>query len=161
MNPPAIEPIAIRKATAEDQADLVAFNQAMARETENRELDPTTLQGGVAHMLAGKAEGLYLVAERTSDSRLLASMMVTYEWSDWRCGLFWWIQSVYVTPEARRRGIFSALYRHLEAMARSDRHCCGLRLYVEQDNATAMSTYRHLGMQETHYRLYETDFAKP
>jgi GNAT superfamily N-acetyltransferase len=148
----------IRDARLNDHATLVAFNQAMAEETEGKRLEPSLIEPGVARVLEGHAEGRYLIASNEG-GQTLGSMMVTYEWSDWRCGQFWWIQSVYVVPQARRQGVFSALYRHLEAEARAQSTCCGLRLYVETENHNAMATYRHLGMQQCHYHLYEVDFS--
>jgi len=150
--------IHVRRATGSDAATLVAFNLAMAAESEAKDLDATILARGVAHLLAHPADGFYLVAERAG--KAAGSLMVTYEWSDWRCGRFWWIQSVYVAPDQRRLGV----YRHMHALVRGwaldDPQACGLRLYVERDNAGAMATYRSLGMDETHYRLYEEEFRR-
>jgi ribosomal protein S18 acetylase RimI-like enzyme len=148
--------IHVRPATAEDAGLLVLFNRAMAEESEDKGLDPDTLRRGVGYLLAHPADGFYLIAER--EAGVAGSLMVTYEWSDWRNGRFWWIQSVYVVPEHRRSGVYSAMHAHVRELAQHDPEACGLRLYVEQDNTGAMATYRSLGMAETHYRLYEEEF---
>jgi ribosomal protein S18 acetylase RimI-like enzyme len=151
--------IEVHSATAADVETLVSFNHAMAAESEDRPLDLDRLRAGIRHVLAEPRDGLYLVA-REGDERV-GALLVTYEWSDWRNGRFWWIQSVYVRPTHRRRGVYSMLHGHVRAAARADARCCGLRLYVELDNAGAMATYRRLGMVETDYRLYEEDFTAP
>ena len=143
----------IRAAASADLEALVDFNAAMAEETEALTLDRARLRRGVAALLAEPARGRYRVAEL--DGEVVGALLLTYEWSDWRCGDWWWIQSVYVRPEARRRGVFRALYRSVEDEARADPGVCGLRLYVERDNVTAQNTYASLGMAETHYRMYE------
>lgn len=148
-------PITIRAATDADAPTIAAFNTAMAWETERKELVPETVNAGVRRFLARTDYGFYRVAER--DGRVVGCLMVTFEWSDWRDGVFYWIQSVYVAPEHRRRGVFRALYAFVEAQARSTPGVCGLRLYVERDNEAAQTTYRALGMAETHYRLFETE----
>lgn len=148
--------IRVRPATALDADTLVTFNRAMAEESEDKGLDADVLRDGVNHLLAHPEDGFYLMAER--DGAAAGSLMVTYEWSDWRDGRFWWIQSVYVLPEHRRRGVYRALHRQVRERARADGRSCGLRLYVERENAGAMATYRAMGMAETHYRLYEEEF---
>lgn len=150
------EDVKVRPATAGDTERLVDFNRAMAEESEDKGLDVATLRRGVGRLLAHPAEGFYLMAER--DGEPAGALMVTYEWSDWRNGRFWWIQSVYVRPEHRRRGVYRALHDHVRERARRDAEACGLRLYVERENAGAMATYRALGMVETHYRMYEEEF---
>jgi ribosomal protein S18 acetylase RimI-like enzyme len=147
----------VRAATPREIPALVAFNQAMALETEGRALDPVRLQAGVEAVFAAPARGSYFVALREEER--LGALLVTSEWSDWRNGSFWWIQSVYVVPSARRQGVFRELYRHVLARARAQRDVCGLRLYVERDNHRAQATYRGLGMEETRYRLFEQDFV--
>jgi GNAT superfamily N-acetyltransferase len=149
---------AVRPATPADAPLLVEFNRAMAAESEDKGLDLDVLTRGVNHLLAHPAEGFYLIAER--DGQVAGSLMVTFEWSDWRCGRFWWIQSVYVLPENRRAGVYSRMHEHVRARALADPQGCGLRLYVERDNAGAMATYRALTMVETHYRLYEEEFRR-
>lgn len=146
-------PITIRPARPEDLDTLVGFNAAMALETEQLTLDPERLRAGVALLLADAAKGQYRVAER--DGTVAGALMLTREWSDWRCGDWWWIQSVYVRPEARRCGVFRALYDSVEREARARADVCGLRLYVERDNAHAQATYSALGMAEGHYRMFE------
>lgn len=150
--------IRVRPASAADTEVLVAFNRAMAAESEARDLDVGTLTRGVTYLLAHPTEGFYLVAERGGD--VAGSLMVTYEWSDWRCGRFWWIQSVYVTPAQRRQGVYRRMHDAVRHRALEDPQSCGLRLYVERDNSGAMATYRALGMAETHYRLFEETFQR-
>ncbi|MBC8141281.1 MAG: GNAT family N-acetyltransferase [Armatimonadetes bacterium] len=147
--------IIVRAATDTDATTIAQFNRAMAQETEHKTLDEGTVNAGVRGLLTRPDYGFYLVAE--SEGRVIGCLLVTFEWSDWRNGLFWWIQSVYVRPEARRRGVFRALYRAVEAKADENENVCGLRLYVERDNAAAQETYRALGMEETAYRLFETE----
>ncbi|MGE0623050.1 MAG: N-acetyltransferase family protein [Pseudomonadales bacterium] len=148
--------ILIRDARADDVDVLVTFQRAMAAETEDKGLDPARLRRGVQHLIGHPAEGFYLVAERNGAA--VGSLMVTYEWSDWRNGRFWWIQSVYVSADARRQGVYSALHAAVRARAKGDPESCGIRLYVEQDNTVAQQTYRALGMVQTHYRLFEEEF---
>lgn len=142
----------IRNAQLTDAEDLIAFNQAMAIETEGKKLDEKVLSQGVQAVLKDAGKGQYLVAE--ADGKLLASLMVTFEWSDWRNANIWWVQSVYVLPEARRQGLYSKLYQHVQLQAKAAQ-AAGIRLYVEQDNDVAQATYRHLGMQQSHYLLFE------
>jgi ribosomal protein S18 acetylase RimI-like enzyme len=148
----------VRPATAADVPRLVEFNRAMAAESEDKGLDLAVLQRGVEYLIAHPAEGFYLMAER--DGHIAGSLMVTFEWSDWRCGRFWWIQSVYVVPEHRRRGVYSQMHDRVRRRALEDPLACGLRLYVERENDGAMATYRALAMVETHYRLYEEEFQR-
>lgn len=150
--------IDVRPATAADIDHLVAFNRAMAAESEDKGLDEAVLRRGVDYLIAHPAEGFYLIATRGGETA--GTLMVTYEWSDWRNGRFWWIQSVYVVPAHRRAGIYRALHEHVRRMALSDAQACGLRLYVERDNRGAMATYRAMSMVETHYRLYEEEFRR-
>jgi ribosomal protein S18 acetylase RimI-like enzyme len=149
--------INIRRALARDAGALVRFNQAMARETEGLELDVDVLKAGVENLLQREQYGFYVVAENMSGEQasVVGSLMVTYEWSDWRNGLFWWIQSVYITPEFRRRGIYRRLYRFVKEMAAGASGVCGFRLYVEKENRIAQQTYEQLGMKETHYLMFE------
>ena len=145
----------IREARMEDLAILVEFNRAMAEETEDKPLDRETLTSGLRRLLADPELGRYFVLE--VDGRTVAALLLTTEWSDWRDGLFWWIQSVYVRPEARRQGHYRRLYEHVRRRAARHPDVCGLRLYVERENAPARRTYEALGMRETAYRLYETE----
>ena len=151
--------ITVRPATPEDAEFLVRGNARMALETENLSLDFDRLRSGVHAIFEDPARGFYLLAE--IDRTRVGQMMITYEWSDWRNGVFWWIQSVYTVPESRRRGVFRALYAHAEALARQQEAVCGLRLYVEAHNQQAQETYRRCGMQETAYRLFEIDHVLP
>ena len=146
-------PASVRAAREEDLGAIVRFNAAMAAETEGRALDPEVLARGVAHAFADAARGRYFVAEAAG--QVVGCLMITREWSDWRDGWFWWIQSVYVAPEARGRGAYSALHEHVRAAARAAGDVVGLRLYAERHNERAQRTYRRLGMEETGYLLYE------
>ncbi len=148
--------IHVRPARADEAPLLVEFNRAMAAESEDKGLDLTVLRRGVDYLLGHPADGFYLLAEHSAE--VAGTLMVTYEWSDWRDGRFWWIQSVYVRPERRRHGVYRAMHHHVRKLASADPEACGLRLYVERDNQGAMATYRSLGMDETHYRLYEEEF---
>ena len=142
------------RAARRDEADLLAaWAGAMAWETEHKRLDPDTVRRGVRRVFDEPGRGRYLVADRGGEPA--GTLMLTYEWSDWRCADWWWIQSVYVPPEHRRRGVYAALYASVrgEAAARDD--VCGLRLYVEKDNAGAQRTYAALGMQDAGYFMYE------
>ena len=143
----------IRLATKSDSENLIAFNQAMAMETENKRLDSDILSAGVLSIFDDDRKGFYVVAE--SDERIVGGLMVTYEWSDWRSGWFWWIQSVYIEPEYRGRGIYSELYSFVKNRAREVGGVCGFRLYVEKDNRHAQDVYRKLGMEETYYQMFE------
>jgi ribosomal protein S18 acetylase RimI-like enzyme len=142
-----------RLATADDAAVLAEFNAAMALETEGKELLPEVIGAGVRSLLETPGSGFYLLAE--ADGQVVGSLLVTKEWSDWRNGDFWWIQSVYVRPSWRRQGIYKRLYRHVQELAAKDPAVCGFRLYVERDNKQAQRTYRALGMAETHYLVFE------
>ncbi len=146
----------IRAATPADVTDLVNWNEAMAWETEHKRLDPEVLLRGVAGVLEQPRRGFYLVAEHAGTA--VGSLLVTFEWSDWRCGDFWWIQSVYVAPAARRGGVFRALYAAVAQRATAA-GAVGLRLYVETENRRAQQTYAGLGMQPCHYLMYEAMLA--
>ncbi|MFN9880458.1 MAG: GNAT family N-acetyltransferase [Planctomycetota bacterium] len=143
----------IRRGELRDTAVLAGFNIAMAAETESLELLPEVISAGVAAILADPGRGCYLLAEFGGE--VAGALMVTSEWSDWRNGFFWWIQSVYVRPEFRRQGIYRSLHEHLRQLAKTEPNVCGLRLYVERENERAQATYSRLGMRETHYLLYE------
>ena len=125
----------------------------MALETEGKVLMPQVIGAGVRHLLRHPDSGFYLVAE--SGGEVIAALMITTEWSDWRNGEFWWIQSVYVRAERRRQGVYRRLYRFVQTLAAKKRGVCGFRLYVEQSNRRAQATYRASGMQRTHYLVYE------
>jgi len=149
--------VIIRAAAATDAETITSFNAAMARETEYLELDRERLRAGVKALLDNHSLGFYLVAEM--GGAVVGQLMITYEWSDWRNGTFWWIQSVYVRPEDRGRGVFRQLYDAAEKMARASGGSCGLRLYVEGENERAQQVYERMGMRPTSYRLFETDFV--
>jgi len=143
--------ITIRPATPADEDTVVAFNAALAWESEGKRLDPATLRLGVRAGLTDPAKGFYVIAERGGE--VVGQTAITFEWSDWRNGWYWWIQSVYVREDARRGGVFSAIYRHLEAVATADPTVIGIRLYVERENARAQETYRKLGLEDEAYFL--------
>ena len=145
----------IRPARAEDAALLAYWAQAMALETENKVLPDAEVLPGIARGIAEPVLARYFVAEQ--DGVPAGNLMFNFECIDWRNGLWWWIQSVYVPPEFRRRGVYRALYAHVRALAEADAGVCGIRLYVENDNRIARSTYEALGMQDAHYRIYEQD----
>lgn len=151
----------IRPANINDVDGIVAFNAAMALETENRRLDPIRLRQGVLALLTTPAHGFYFVAElpEASSLRLVGQLMITFEWSDWRNGLFWWIQSVYVEPSHRHKGVFRALHTHVAEKARTDPQVCGIRLYVEQNNHHAQMVYQRVGMVRSPYEVFEQDFV--
>ncbi|MDZ4349841.1 MAG: GNAT family N-acetyltransferase [Xanthomonadaceae bacterium] len=155
-NDSTLPDIAVRPAATIDLEQLVSWNAAMAWETEHKRLDPATLRRGVATALDAPARGRYFVAERAGQP--VGSLLITTEWSDWRCADWWWIQSVYVEPAHRRQGVFQTLYRHVEALARAEGQVCGLRLYVEKENAGAQSTYTRLGMRDAGYYMFESEF---
>ncbi len=148
--------IQIRRATPADAGFIMESNIAMAQETEGLALDEAVVRPGVAAVLANDSLGFYLVAE--IDGSPAGQLMVTYEWSDWRNGLFWWIQSVYVRPEYRRRGVYTALHRQAAGQAQAAGGVCGIRLYVEQENTTAQRVYESLDMYRTRYQMYEIEF---
>jgi GNAT superfamily N-acetyltransferase len=149
--------ISVRAATRADVPFLVESNAAMALETEHKALDREVLTSGTQAIFAEPRRGFYRIAER--DGIAVGCLMVTCEWSDWRNGDWWWIQSVYVMPQARRSGVFSALYADLETRARAAYGVVGLRLYVENENLGAQATYAALGMSDSGYRLLETEFV--
>ena len=148
--------IVVRQATLDDSMILSQFNMSMAEETEGRQLDQTTVNAGVKQLFRDSRQGFYLMAEVGGSAR--GSLMITYEWSDWRNGLFWWIQSVYVVPTARRSGVFTALYQYVKKMAQDDNAACGLRLYMEKDNLPARAVYMAMGMDTTPYQVFEDLF---
>lgn len=148
--------ISIRAATEADIEVLADFNIAMALETEQKVLATEVIRSGVKALFEDPQLGFYTVV--MVDDQVAGSLMITTEWSDWRNGLFWWIQSVYVKPAYRRTGVFSHLYRHIRDQAASRPEVCGLRLYVEKENLRAQQTYLKMGMEETVYRVFEEEF---
>jgi len=143
----------IRAASSGDAATLVELQIRMARETEDLELDRDTVTRGVAAVFADPAKGSYWIAER--GGRIVGCLLTTFEWSDWRNGTVLWIQSVYVLPEERGRGVYRALYDHLRRRVEADPGLKGLRLYVDRRNAAAQRVYERLGMSREHYDLFE------
>ena len=147
----------IRVANHADAEVIAECNAMMAEETEQRGLDKSILLAGVRALLQDPGKGVYYLAEH--DGRVVGQLMITCEWSDWRNGLFWWIQSVYVAADLRRKGVYRALHRHVEAAARRKPDVCGIRLYVESENAAAQKAYHQLGMVRTGYFVFETDWS--
>jgi GNAT superfamily N-acetyltransferase len=145
--------LTVRPATPADLESVVEFNLGLAKESEGMALDRSLLRAGVAAGLADPDKARYFIA--VEGGQAVGQIMITYEWSDWRNGWFWWIQSVYVRPEARRQGVFRALYQHVADCARQDPAVIGLRLYVEKDNHAAQKTYLQMGMQWTAYQVLE------
>lgn len=145
--------LTIRSAAPSDLPLIVEFNRLLAQESEGKALDPAVLARGVERVLADPNKGRYFLAEEGGE--VLGQTMLTTEWSDWRDGWFWWIQSVYVRSEARRRGVFRALYEAIVQAGRHDPEVIGIRLYVEHHNRRAQETYRRLGMEPTGYLLLE------
>ncbi|MBL7067341.1 MAG: GNAT family N-acetyltransferase [Candidatus Marinimicrobia bacterium] len=143
----------IRKARINDAETIADFNIAMAKETEGKALGPVVIRAGVNSLFANPQYGFYVVAE--VQNRIAGCLMITTEWSDWRNGLFWWIQSVYIHPDYRRKGIYRAMYSFVKESARQKPNICGLRLYVEKRNVSAQRTYTALGMAECHYKMFE------
>jgi GNAT superfamily N-acetyltransferase len=149
--------VSLRQATLSDAPTIVRFNILLASETEQITLDQDRLRKGVEALLRDSTKGFYIVAE--SNNVVVGQLMITYEWSDWRNGVFWWIQSVYVEKDARGAGVFKTLFEHIHALAKSSPGVCGLRLYVEKTNTHAKQTYDRLAMHSSHYELYEMDFV--
>lgn len=152
-------PITIRDATPDDCAVVAEFNARLAAETEGTRLDPAVIAAGVARILGDSSLGRYWVAE--AEGEIVGQIMATREWSDWRNGMLWWLQSVYVRGDYRRGGVFTALYRHVERLAREHPDVVGIRLYVEKDNARAQGTYAGLGMSMTNYQVMQVEFGEP
>ncbi len=147
--------ISVRPAERQDIGSIAEFNVAMAWETEHKNLSPSVIESGATGLLEQPQKGFYLVAENTNG--VSGCLGITYEWSDWRNGDFWWIQSVYVVPSERRCGVFSAMYQDCQSRAKAA-GAIGIRLYAEKDNQSAIATYHSLGMKTTDYRLLEVMF---
>lgn len=145
--------ITYRHATRADLDLIVDFQIAMALETEELSLDVETCRRGVNAVFDNPALGEYFVAE--IDGAVVGSTLITYEWSDWRNGTVWWIQSVYVAKEARRKGVYAGLYSYLQGLTNASSDICGIRLYVDLRNTSAQEVYTRLGMNGEHYRLFE------
>jgi ribosomal protein S18 acetylase RimI-like enzyme len=147
--------VEIRLANKSDADALVEFNQAMALETEGKQLDPEKIANGVAAVFADENKGFYVVAE--NDGRIVGGLMVTYEWSDWRNAWFWWIQSVYIRPEGRGQSLYRRMYDFVKQHAVEAENVCGFRLYVETENTHAQNVYDAVGMQRSHYVMFEEE----
>ncbi|HEX4855081.1 GNAT family N-acetyltransferase [Arenimonas sp.] len=150
--------IAIRNATVDDIERMADWAVAMAWETEQKRLDPDTVRKGIRAVFDQPGRGRYFIAERHGEAA--GTLMLTYEWSDWRNGDWWWIQSVYVAPGHRRQGVYAALYAHVKQAAEAREDVCGLRLYVEHHNTNAQRTYESLGMADAGYKMYEAALPK-
>lgn len=148
--------IAVRLAEPKDVDDISKFNISMALETEDKQLNADVVRRGVGGLFDRPEYGFYVVAQ-VGDT-VAGSLMITYEWSDWRAGVFWWIQSVYVRSEYRQKGVFREMYGFLKEQALQQEYVCGFRLYVEKSNTIAQSTYQKLGLEEIYYRVYEQAF---
>ncbi|HVX63371.1 MAG TPA: GNAT family N-acetyltransferase [Pirellulales bacterium] len=155
--PPTPDKVKIRPAEAADVPTIVEFNRRLALESEAKQLDASVLTKGVQIALERPELCRYFLAE--TNGQVIGQTMLTYEWSDWRAGVFWWIQSVYVQAEYRGRGVFRALFEHVAELAKAAPDVCGLRLYVEQHNAAAVTTYQRLGMVASGHLLYELDWS--
>ena len=142
-----------RDALPSDHPHIVRFQIAMARETEDFDLDPEICAKGVGAVLEDSSLGRYFIAEE--EGRIAGCLMITYEWSDWRNGMVWWIQSVYVDPDFRRRGIYAGLYDHVRKLVDANEALRGIRLYVDKRNVSAQEVYRRLGMNGEHYATFE------
>ncbi|KRA16889.1 GNAT family N-acetyltransferase [Lysobacter sp. Root604] len=157
----------IRDAEAADRDLIADWMIAMAWETEHKRLDPDTVRAGVEAGLADGAKARYFIAMREVEvagretiAAAAGTLMFTHEWSDWRNGDWWWIQSVYVAPEHRRQGVYQAMHGHVAALAQATPGVIGLRLYVERTNTAAQSTYRALAMDDAGYAIFESEFGK-
>ena len=146
-------PVTYRSATPHDAEAIVDFQLAMAKETEDVSLDRGICTRGVHAVFAHPSHGCYFVAEE--DGRVVASLLITFEWSDWRDGVVWWIQSVYVLPSLRGKGIYAGLYEHVQSIAMADERVRGIRLYVDKRNTVAQNVYTRLGMNGEHYLVFE------
>ena len=156
-----VNTLTIRPAGREDVDAIVAFSAAMTWETEQRRLDKGRLREGTLSLLDTPSLGFFMVAETQESEQplLVGQLMITFEWSDWRNGVFWWIQSVYVDPAWRRRGVFRRMHEEVMASAKAARDVCGVRLYVEQKNQAAQTVYQRLGLSPSGYKVYEQDFV--
>lgn len=143
----------IRDAVKEDLERIARFQENMAWETEKLKLDATKIRTGIAAVFEDASKGRYFIAEFEGEAA--GSLLITYEWSDWRNSWVYWIQSVYVEAAYRRKGIYRALYQHVQALVSKQRDVAGIRLYVERTNETAQKTYTNLGMDGQHYQLFE------
>ena len=158
---PVLDHLNVRLAKPDDAATIASFSAAMALETEGRRLDLNRLHDGTIALLEFPDRGFFMVAEleQADDRQLLGQLMITYEWSDWRNGVFWWVQSVYVAPAWRRQGVYRRMHETVIATARTSPNVCGVRLYVEEGNSAAQAVYRKVGLTPSSYAIFETDFV--
>lgn len=158
---PSLDHLHVRRARIEDAPVIAAFSAAMALETEGRHLDRERLHDGTMALLQSPARGFFMVAElkQNSNCQLVGQLMITYEWSDWRNGAFWWIQSVYVAPDWRRQGVYRTMHQHVLREAKVRKDVCGVRLYVEQGNQVAQQVYHQVGLSPSSYQVFEEDFV--
>ena len=145
--------IEVRKAQLFDKEKIASFQEEMALETERLTLDPRQIRAGVEAVFQDKSKGMYFVAE--ADGEIIASLLITFEWSDWRNAWVYWIQSVFVEKSFRRKGVYRNMYAHITALAQADKNVGGIRLYVDKTNLNAQKTYIQLGMNGAHYQLFE------
>lgn len=145
----------IRTATKNDLNTIVSFNLALAQESEGLTLNSRLVQRGVEAVFADPTKGFYLLA--TENEEIVGQLLITKEWSDWRNGYFWWIQSVYVKPEYRQRGVYRFLHQYVRRLAKEEGNVCGIRLYVEQENQAAQNVYKKVGMEPSRYRIFEEE----
>ncbi|MEE4286137.1 MAG: GNAT family N-acetyltransferase [Mariniphaga sp.] len=143
----------VRKAKSEDHNSILEFQLAMAKETEGIDLEHSTVEKGVAAVLKDSTKGNYYVAEK--NGKIIGSLLTTFEWSDWRNGTVLWIQSVYVVPEFRRKGVYSKLYEHVKNLVIESHNLKGIRLYADKTNEGAHKVYQKLGMSPDHYVTFE------
>ena len=143
----------VRLASVEDHLIIANFQKQMAKESEELVLDEHTLNNGVLSVFRNPQKGKYFVAEL--NGKVIASMMITYEWSDWRNQQIYWLQSVYVIPEYRQKGVFKVMYNHIKELVLRDNEVAGIRLYVDKSNNNAINVYRALGMDDSHYSTFE------
>ncbi|HET8580305.1 MAG TPA: N-acetyltransferase, partial [Nitrospiraceae bacterium] len=159
----AVDQLIVRPARPADVDVLVNFSAAMAMETEGRTLDMQRLRRGILAVIESPARGFYLVAEVPAGPLkvVVGQLLVTFEWSDWRNAQFWWIQSVYVDPARRRKGIYRRMHESVLTQARAQGDVCGVRLYVEEGNEAAQVVYRRVGLSRSSYQVFEHDFVLP
>jgi len=143
----------VRRALDGDIPSIVRFNLSMALETESLVLEPDIIQKGVETVFRENSHGFYIVCE--VEEQVQACLMITYEWSDWRNGLFWWIQSVYVEKDFRKKGLYKLMYSFIKSLTDKNDGIAGVRLYVDDDNRKAQNVYKKLGMLKTNYQLFE------
>ncbi|MEX2176430.1 MAG: GNAT family N-acetyltransferase [Pirellulaceae bacterium] len=152
------EPLSIRSARLDDVPGIVEFNIRLAWENEHRRLAEETIAAGVRRALSQPDLCRYFVAEQ--EGRLVGQAMVTFELTDWRDGVLWWLQSVYVAEAHRSQGVFRALFGHIRKLAEAEPEVRGLRLYVERENERAQRVYEQLGLRPSGHLVYERDWSE-